>query len=154
MGSYRNVSVTLFLKQYIFLKGVFVEFLSPVIIKKEPVNFLKKSVETSQYFSLFSSFIFNVMTRLYNFYIALIFLLISKHNDVVQSDQQNWSYSISQLVYFIFDQSSPPSEVMYFCESCWMMISISLCIVSDIHFPLLSVNEFNLLCWNRNKFYQ
>ena len=107
-----------------------------------------KSVETPQHFSSLSSFIFKVLTRLYHFLRALIFFLISKHNYFVQSEQQNWSYSISQLVNFWFDKSSPPSEVMYFCESCWMIFSISLYIVSDIHFPLLAVNGCNLLCWH------
>ena len=82
-----------------------------------------------------SSFIVNVLTILYNFLRTLILFLISKNNDLVQSEQQNWSYSIPQLVHFWFDKLSPPSEVMHFCESWWMifqylytlfLISISL----------------------------
>ena len=121
-----------------------------MIMKNKSVNFLMKSVETPQYFSLLKSFIFNVLTRLYNFSRAPILLLISKHNYLVQSEQQNWSYSISQLVHFWFDKSSPPSEVMYLCESRWMIFSIYIYIVSDIHFPLLAVNGFGLLCRQRN----
>ena len=64
--------------------------------------------------------IFIVLTRLYNFSIALILFLISKHNNLVKSEQQNWSYSISQSVHFWFDKLAPPSGVMYFCESCWI----------------------------------
>ena len=104
-----------------FLKGMFVDTSSQMIMKNKSVNFLMKSVETQQRFPLLSSFIFNVLTRLYNLLRALIFFLISKQNYLVQSEQQNWSYSISQLVHLWFYKSSPPSEVMYFCESCWMI---------------------------------
>ena len=121
MGPYRYVSVALFLKWYICSRGwLLMLFLSKVMIKIS-VNFLMKSVETPQHFSLFSSFIFNFLTRFYIFSRTLILFLISKHNDLLQSEQQNWSYSISQLVNFWFDKSSPPSKVMYFCESWWMI---------------------------------
>ena len=46
MGPYRRVSVALFLKQCIFLKGMFVDAFSPMVMKKKSVNFLMKSVET------------------------------------------------------------------------------------------------------------
>ena len=60
-----------------------------LVMKKKSVHFLMKSVETLQHFSLLSSFIFNVLTRFYNLKRALIFFLISKQNDLVQSEQQN-----------------------------------------------------------------
>ena len=148
MGSYRRVSVALFLKRFIFLKGMFVEAFSPMIMKKKSVNFLMKSVETPQHFSLLSSFIFNALTRLYNFSRELIFFLISKHNDLVQSEQQNWSYPISQLVHFWFGKLSPPYELMYLFERCWIIFPVSSYIVSDIHFLLLAVNGCNFLCWH------
>ena len=126
MCPYRRVSVALFLQRWIFLKGMFVDDFSPMVVKKKSVNFLMKSVETPQHFYSLSSFIFNVLTRLYNFLRTLILFLISKHNDLVQSEQQNWSYSISQWVNFWFDKSSPPYEVMYFCGSCWFFLNISM----------------------------
>ena len=146
MGPYRHVSIVLFLKRYIFLKGMFVEAFSPFVMKTKPVNFLIESVETPKHFPLLSSLILKHLTRLYHWFRALIFLLIYKNNYLVQSKQQNWSNSISQLVHFWFDKSSPPSEVMYFCESCWMIFSIYIYIVSDVYFPLLYVNRWNLLC--------
>ena len=123
MGPYIHVSVAIFLKQYILLKRIFVDAFSPMVMKKKSINFLTKSVKTPQQFSSLSSFIFNVLTRLYNFSITLILILISKQNYLVQSEQQNWFDSISQLVNFWFDKLSPTSEVMYLCESCWMICS-------------------------------
>ena len=129
---------------------MFVDAFSPMVMKNKYVNFLMKSVETQQYSSLLSLLIFYVLTRVYNSSRAIILFLKSKHNYLVQPEQQNWSYSISQLVNFWFDKLSPPSEVMHFCEWCWMICSIYLYIASDIRFPLLSVNGCNLLCWHRS----
>ena len=94
-------------------------------------------------------FVFNVLTRLYNLSGDFLFLF-STHNDLVQSEQRYWSKSISQLVHFWCNKYSPPSEVIQFGESFFMMIEISLYNVSDIHVPLLAVNGYNLLCWHRN----
>ena len=148
MGPFGHISVALFLKRYILRKGMFVEDFSLMIRKNKSINFLMESVETPQQFSLLSSFIFNILTRLYNFLISLIIFLISKQNNLVQSEQQKCSYSISQLVKFWFDKMSPPSEEIYFYEWCWMICSISLYIVSDIHIPLPVLNGCNFLFWH------
>ena len=63
--TYRHVSVAHCLKQYILINDMFVEAFSPMIMKNKSVNFLMKSVETPQHFSISSSFIFNVLLRLY-----------------------------------------------------------------------------------------
>ena len=118
-----------------------------MIMKKKSVNFLMKSVETPQQFSLLSSFIFIVLTKLYIFSRALIFLLIFKHNDLLQYEQQNGSYSISQLVNVRFDRLFHPLKwfiSMNHAERFW----ISLYIYSDINLPLLVVNGCNFLCWH------
>ena len=163
MGPYRHGSVTIFLKRYILLKGMFLNAFSSMIMKKKSVNFLVKSVETPQHFSSLSSFIFNILTRLYTFLRALILFLIYKHNDLVQSEQQNWSYSISQLVYSWFDKLSPLSELIYFCGSCWMifqylytlfLIFISLfclltgviCFVDNFFFKINQICHILLCC--------
>ena len=111
-----------------------------MIMKKKSFNFLMKSVETPQHFPFLSSFIFNILTKLYTFSRALILFLFSKHNDLVQSEQKNWSYSMSQLVHFWFDKLSPPSEVMYFCELCWMIFQyiFTLFLISIYIFYLLT----------------
>ena len=121
MGLYRRVSVAIFLKHYIYLKERFVDSFSLMVMKNKCVNFLMKSVETPQNFSSLSSLIFNALIGLYNFSRTLIFVLIYNHNYLVQYEQQNWSYSISQLVHFCSDKLSPPSEVIYFYESCWII---------------------------------
>ena len=61
---------------------MFVDSFSPMVMKNKSVNFLMKSVEKPQHFPSLSSFIFNVLKRLYNFPRALIFFLIYKHNDL------------------------------------------------------------------------
>ena len=66
MVPYIHVSVALFLKRYILLKGLFVESFSTIIMKKKSINFLMKSVETPQHFSFchysFSMFLQDYMT--------------------------------------------------------------------------------------------
>ena len=101
-----------------------------------------------------SSLIFNVLTRLYNFLIMLILYFITKHNGLAQSEQQNWSYSISQLVNFWFDKSSPPSEVMYFCESCWTIFQYLYALFLIYLFPFVDVYGYNFLCWHIYVCYQ
>ena len=39
MGPYRRVRVALFLKRYIFLKGIFFDDFSPMIMKNKSVSF-------------------------------------------------------------------------------------------------------------------
>ena len=104
-----------------FSQGNVCWWFSLMVMTKKSTNFLMKSVETPRQFSSLSSFKFNFMTRLYNFSITLILFSISKQNDFVQFDQQNRSFSTPQLVNFSFNKYSPPSEVMYFCESFWMI---------------------------------
>ena len=61
---------------------------SPIIMKKKSVNFLMKSVEIPWYFSSLPLFIFNVLTSKYNFSWIFNLFLISKHNDLFQSEQK------------------------------------------------------------------
>ena len=121
MGPYRRVSFALFLKRCIWIRECLLMLFHQWLWKINPSIFwwnqLKHHNTIPCYHHLYSIF----LTRLYNFLRTLIFFLIYKHNYVVQSEQQNWSYSISQLVHFWFDKYSPPSEVMYFCESFWMI---------------------------------
>ena len=98
------------------------------------------------------SFIFSVLTSNYNFSRRFIFFLISKHNNFLQSWQQNRSYTISQFINFWVDKLLFTYGVMYLCESCWMMFSICLYIVSEIHSPFLVVNGCNFSCWQSHFF--
>ena len=139
MDPYRRVSVALFLHRYIFSRNFFVGVFQKWLWKRNLSIFWWNQLKHHKTFPHFHhsysmSWQDCIISREQSFS-----FLISKHNDLVQSKQQNWSYSISQLVHFWFDKSNAPSEVMYFSESCWIIFQ---CLYTLF---LLSISLFYLL---------
>ena len=96
------------------------------LLWKNPGNLLMKLVETLQQLLRSSLFVFNVSTILYNLSRYLFLFSIYKHNDLVQSEQKYWSQLIPELVNLWCNKYSPPSGVIKFGESFFMMVAISL----------------------------
>ena len=135
MGPYRHVSVAFF-KWYIFLKGIFVD--APIIMKINPLIFWWNWLKLHNNFPRFShSYSMLWQVNIISQYHSFSFLCL---NTMIYFDLSNKTYHIQsrKLVHFRVDKPSIPSEVMYLCESWWMVFSIYLYIFSEIHFPFSS----------------